>query len=500
MAKYFPEFGWIGCKNRDRNYKPTIEIRESTYDDTKTLCIWDEKTHYTEGLNSHGIAIISAALQTKDDEKEGKDGKSVGTPKKSKYSHHGKAIRASLRGKTLEEVIHLAIEDHLDGNTLFFTKDDCYVMEATQEDGEFVYKIKKIEKDQVVVRTNHGILLKNAGYRWDINDKKQSLSRYSSETRYVVALMQAQKAETKDDFFKASLWHEFKIQQLNPCRLDEEKDAMRTTGQIIVCPKEMTLWYRPIFCGIEFDYNFLNKYDSKMFFELLSLSPLNLSLYNEKEDKKELDESNRIFSGVRLDEIPQKYKHLKVLGRGATSVVLEKDNDTVLIFTRDAVKTDWLTQSWGLALAKWVDSYDSHKHHIRAFNEKPINILEMPKLYPLDLKNKRIVRDILKDFEKIKSSAYSKSYGRGNYSDREFKIGIINQYQEFYNDHDDEFEDDRQLRNLIDFLSNYDEKQYDWDLGPRNFKQTQDGKLIVLDPVVDRELIELYRSSKFKGY
>ena len=55
-----------------------------------------------------------------------------------------------------------------------------------------------------------------------------------------------------------------------------------------------------------------------------------------------ISEYNVIGSSVRLDEIPPQYRKLKFLGRGATTLAFEKDAQTVIIFTRDAMKLDWL--------------------------------------------------------------------------------------------------------------------------------------------------------------
>ena len=53
-------------------------------------------------------------------------------------------------------------------------------------------------------------------------------------------------------------------------------------------------------------------------------------------------EYNVIGSAVRLNEIPPQFRKLPLLGRGATTIAFEKDSKTVLIFTRDSIKKDWL--------------------------------------------------------------------------------------------------------------------------------------------------------------
>ena len=69
--RFFKDIGWVGVKNRDRNYRPTVHIKQSFRNNVERLYIWDEKTKYTEGLNEFGVSILSAAVAVKDDEKEG---------------------------------------------------------------------------------------------------------------------------------------------------------------------------------------------------------------------------------------------------------------------------------------------------------------------------------------------------------------------------------------------------------------------------------------------
>jgi hypothetical protein len=272
LAKYFPETGWVGIKNRDRNYRPLVDVKLTKKDGAEFLCFWDEKTFYSEGINQYGIAILSAALATKEDEKAGKGASSR---KKLPRCHHGKAIRHALEENTLEDAVQAAIDGTLIGNTIFFTQDRCIIMESTHDaKGEFVHCEHEISKDKVALRTNHGIWLKDAGYQWNSSDEKETMSRISSESRFAVTKMLSKRAQNKDELIDCTLFHAGVNPQLNPCRLDDSKDALRTTGQIVICPKEMTMWFRPIWCDITFDYAKLNTEESKLFFELLSLGPV----------------------------------------------------------------------------------------------------------------------------------------------------------------------------------------------------------------------------------
>ena len=70
-VKYFKDVGWVGAKNRDRNYLPEIQIVQSDRKKVQRLFIDDELTRYTEGLNEYGVSILSAALAVKDEHGRG---------------------------------------------------------------------------------------------------------------------------------------------------------------------------------------------------------------------------------------------------------------------------------------------------------------------------------------------------------------------------------------------------------------------------------------------
>ena len=70
VAKYFDNLGWVGVKNRDRNYIPEISLKSLQTDGTEIMLFWDDITQYCEGFNSGGGCILSASLMVLDDEKE----------------------------------------------------------------------------------------------------------------------------------------------------------------------------------------------------------------------------------------------------------------------------------------------------------------------------------------------------------------------------------------------------------------------------------------------
>lgn len=58
------------AKSRDRNYHARVEIVRRVLDDgTEIVYFRDLDTGYAEGMNSHGIGVVNAALSISDDEK-----------------------------------------------------------------------------------------------------------------------------------------------------------------------------------------------------------------------------------------------------------------------------------------------------------------------------------------------------------------------------------------------------------------------------------------------
>ena len=262
--KHFADVGWVGVKNRDRNYKPVINIKQSFRRGIERLYLLDEKTKYTEGLNSSGICIISSALATKKDEKEGttkvREVESFSSP-------DGKRIRTALFEKTAKEALESLVKAELCGCTLVFNKDEAFLMEgAFNKNKNYKYKIVEISKDDSVVRTNHGIFLPWSGYQ----SQDDVTNRTSSEKRYAKVVEDIEKVSNYNEMLDCISNTEDENPQLNPLRLDSKRKALTTTGQIMIVPEELTLYYRPIWCNMKFDFDKLNSQKSETYFQVLS--------------------------------------------------------------------------------------------------------------------------------------------------------------------------------------------------------------------------------------
>jgi hypothetical protein len=192
-----------------------------------------------------------------------------------------------------------------------------------------------------------------------------------------------------------------------------------------------------------------------------------------------LKEYNVIASAVRLDEIPAEYRKLRVLGRGATTLAFELNDQEVILFTRDVIKREWIRD--GLRLSKHEQVVNPVKyHHIRGMRDLPLYKITMPKLYPLNAANKRQVTQEIRDFVK-----YSQEFRLKEPS--HWPNSIVRMIALYHEEHPHS-----PVLSLLEWLMNYDPGQFRWDMGARQFKQTASGELVLLDPVVSTELMDLF--------
>lgn len=192
----------------------------------------------------------------------------------------------------------------------------------------------------------------------------------------------------------------------------------------------------------------------------------------------DMQEANVIGSSVRLDEIPLPYRKMKFLGRGATTLAFERDAQTVFIFTRDAMKLEWLRD--GIRMVHNYQIINPVKgHHIRGMQDLPLFMVIMPKLYALDTANRRKVTDEMRQFIQI-----TRSVGLGSNKTWIQKLNKV--IDAYYEKHPHSV-----VLPLMEWLMNYDPEQFYMDMGARQFKQTAQGDIVLLDPIVSTELLEL---------
>lgn len=178
-------------------------------------------------------------------------------------------------------------------------------------------------------------------------------------------------------------------------------------------------------------------------------------------------------SAIEPSEIPAAFSHMPVIGRGATSIVLAKSEDRVLVLTRDAVKADWLAAQ-GLGVR--TGEFRSKNPRSGAFNRFPVIVIEMPRLVPLDAANAEIVSDLCAQVQGAKMDAWGANKKR--------KAGFEEKAVVAHFTADER----HRLYPVFRFLKSRSWTSYDLDLFPDNFMQTREGEIVVVDPVISRAL------------
>jgi hypothetical protein len=232
--------GVVLAKNRDRGYKARVEIIHEIVEDVEVVYWRDIDTDWSEGMNEFGIGIVNSSLMVAQDEKEGKgvekerkiDDKNKDKSAKKRFAADGGKIRKALTYKTLPKVIKSIIsyrgEDKKDvglkGETIVSNNKNVYIIEMTAKHSPVIKKLK--DDSKVIVRTNHGIYQKSAGYT-------RGKKRKSSVIRMELAKDHLKNIKKDMDVIDVMKKKYKKDPFLNPYRT-KNMYHMQTTGQIMM--------------------------------------------------------------------------------------------------------------------------------------------------------------------------------------------------------------------------------------------------------------------------
>jgi hypothetical protein len=170
---------FILAKNRDRAYKPQLEIIHEIIDGVEVVYLHDVITDWCEGLNEFGIGAVNAALAVGRDELEKKVVKKKGKPGKD-----GAKMRFIISRKTLKDAVKACLEfkgasdKALNGHTFISNPKKMVSVEVTSKHKPLV-TIQNLEQPHV--RTNHGHSYEDAGYRSGESYKSSVLRKISAE-------------------------------------------------------------------------------------------------------------------------------------------------------------------------------------------------------------------------------------------------------------------------------------------------------------------------------
>ncbi len=231
VAKINVDGKTILAKNRDRGYKAQIEIIHEIVAGIEVVYLHDKLTDWSEGMNEYGIGIINASLQVDFDEKEGDLAKqNLEKGKAPKVSYDGLKIRTALANNKLSEAIQSIVyykgEDEKDvgvkGMTIVSNLKHSFIIEMTSK---HLPVIKKIDKDDTIVRTNHGVEYKDTGYT-------SGVKRDSSISRMNLAKEALKKVKSAKEVLNAMSKQYTKDNFMNPYRRKNKYD-METTSQVM---------------------------------------------------------------------------------------------------------------------------------------------------------------------------------------------------------------------------------------------------------------------------
>lgn len=193
------------AKNRDRNYVPKIKVIHERINDIEVAYMLDVDTDYSEGMNEYGIGIINATLQAEADESAKERSKSK---KGNIQSEDGFKMRHAIGLSNVSDVIRsiITFTGHstgrnslsgkptaLNGHTIVGTPRNIFFIENISNRPPI---IKKMKKNSIVVRTNHGEVYSKAGYQ-------KGIDRKSSVMRQLIAYKTMKKIHSPDEILPA---------------------------------------------------------------------------------------------------------------------------------------------------------------------------------------------------------------------------------------------------------------------------------------------------------
>lgn len=242
---------WVLGKNRDRNYVPTIHFKKRKKGSLEYRYFEDQDTFWTEGVNSAGICMINTSLMVVDDEKEIDKSKSK---KKSKVSHDGTVFKQVLGMRDIVKIVKHIADNDVMGYTFVTDGRELYLIENVREWSKEVdpktgkkYPIqqhkswRKIEEDELIVRTNHGTVFSDTGYLSNTPDGKSSRNRQKA----VEDAYKKNPPQVLEDILSLLSVEPNKNANLNPLR-KQGKCKLFTTGQYVLNPFTKSMYYYPV--------------------------------------------------------------------------------------------------------------------------------------------------------------------------------------------------------------------------------------------------------------
>ena len=229
----------ILAKNRDRTYKPRIELIHEIVNGIEIAYIRDLKTGWIEGMNEIGCGLINSTLNMNESKHVKKMKKVVLKTKKNKIYN---ALCERKKSKVFYDLIkhsnNKETNNVLEGHTLMMFNNQVFHVENNVFNN---FIIKKVNKP--VVFTNHGINLKEEGF----TEGKKGFSSFMRQKMVETELKNNTDVDLYDDFVSNVMnvnytnidprFHSYRDKKLSLKRnkhLNNEQNFISTTGQLIL--------------------------------------------------------------------------------------------------------------------------------------------------------------------------------------------------------------------------------------------------------------------------
>jgi len=149
----------IIAKNRDRAYKPYIDIIHEIVNGIEIIYIHDRTNLWIEGMNEYGVGIINSTLSIHDGKITTKK-RVLETNKKKNVIY--KILTKKKYETNLQDIFNNSSKKNvLEGHSILVHDNENEIFHI-ENNVENQYVIKKIDKPSVY--TNHGIILQDEGF------------------------------------------------------------------------------------------------------------------------------------------------------------------------------------------------------------------------------------------------------------------------------------------------------------------------------------------------
>jgi hypothetical protein len=240
VCKYLQNYGFVGIKNDDKNYRAEMKIAKSKRGGLERLLVWDEISKYTEGMNECGVSILSCPSVEKE---EYRFVRNIHKSGKRYYSPPGFVVRKALLESNCYDAAKSILSSKIDGCTVIFDSTRCVVVDMNIENNkQHIRELNTYDPGFVFV-----------------NNSRHRENTCFNKIQYVNStfdlLNSCSFCEENDD-------NSLIIKKTNNFSINTYK----TISQSMIVPSEKTLYYRSFYGKTLYDEEMLNNRESKNLF------------------------------------------------------------------------------------------------------------------------------------------------------------------------------------------------------------------------------------------